>query len=165
MKKFISVLGSTGSIGINTLNIGTGIGKSVLEVVETFKDVSKCQLPFKFSERRKGDAPFIVADNRLAKKLLNWQPKRNLYDICKDGWNFIKNSAKKYNTKIIPVDSEHYSIFNLVKKEQIKSIKKIIITASGGPFLRFKKSQFKNIKPKDALKHPKWKMGKKIYID
>ena len=83
--------------------------------------------------------------------------------IC--GWNFIKNSAKKYNTKIIPVDSEHYSIFNLVKKEQIKSIKKIIITASGGPFLRFKKSQFKNIKPKDALKHPKWKMGKKISID
>ncbi len=86
--KYIEKSGS----GINTLNIGTGIGKSVLEVVETFKDVSKCQLPFKFSERREGDAPFVVADNRLAKKILNWQPKRNLYDICKDGWNFIKNN-------------------------------------------------------------------------
>ena len=86
--KFIEKSGS----GINTLNIGTGVGKSVLEVVETFREVNKCQIPFKFSERREGDAPFVVADNRLAKKLLNWQPKRDLYDICKDGWNFIKNN-------------------------------------------------------------------------
>ena len=49
--------------------------------------------------------------------------------------------------------------------EKLNQIKKIFITASGGPFLNFKKNQFKQIKPKDALKHPKWKMGKKISVD
>ena len=71
----------------------------------------------------------------------------------------------KNNTKIIPVDSEHYSIFKLLEKEKLSEIKKIYITASGGPFLNFKSKQFKKIKPKDAFKHPKWKMGKKISID
>ena len=80
--------------------------------------------------------------------------------IC--GWSLIKRNAKKYKTQIIPVDSEHYSIFNLLEKEQIKSVKRIIITASGGPFLKYNKEQLKHIKPKDALKHPKWKMGKKF---
>ena len=80
--------------------------------------------------------------------------------IC--GWNLIKKELKKYNTKFIPVDSEHFSIYQLID-ENTKNIKKIIITASGGPFL--KKRIIKNIKVKDALKHPNWKMGKKITID
>tara|TARA_B100002052_G_scaffold13499_2_gene10930 strand:- start:1358 stop:2521 length:1164 start_codon:yes stop_codon:yes gene_type:complete len=80
--------------------------------------------------------------------------------IC--GWNLIKKELKKYNTKFIPVDSEHFSIYQLID-ENTKNIKKIIITASGGPFL--KKRIIKNIKIRDALKHPNWKMGKKITID
>ena len=83
--------------------------------------------------------------------------------IC--GWNLIKKAATKYNTKIIPIDSEHFSISKLLENHSLKEIKKIYITASGGPFLNYKKSQFKNIKIKDALNHPKWKMGKKITID
>ena len=83
--------------------------------------------------------------------------------IC--GWNLIKNTAFKYNTKIIPIDSEHFSIFQLLKDHKLNEIKKIYITASGGPFLNYKEHQFAKIKPSDALKHPKWKMGKKISID
>ena len=82
--------------------------------------------------------------------------------IC--GWNLIKKELKKYKTKFIPVDSEHFSIWSLLKII-IKEIKKIYITASGGPFLKYKKKNFKKIKFKKALKHPNWKMGKKITID
>ena len=83
--------------------------------------------------------------------------------IC--GWNLIKEKAKKSKTDIIPVDSEHYSIRELIKNNKIENIEKIYLTASGGPFLNLKLSKFKNIRPKDALTHPKWKMGKKITID
>jgi len=83
--------------------------------------------------------------------------------IC--GWDILKKEAKKNNTKIIPIDSEHFSILRLLEKQKINEIKKIYITASGGPFLNLNINKFKNVKPKDALKHPKWKMGKKISID
>ena len=83
--------------------------------------------------------------------------------IC--GWELIKNEAKKANTKIIPVESEHYSILKLLENHDQNEIKKIYITASGGPFLNYKPNQFRRIKPADALKHPKWKMGKKISVD
>ena len=83
--------------------------------------------------------------------------------IC--GWNLINNEAKKNHTRLIPIDSEHYSIFKLIENQNIDGIKKIYLTASGGPFLNFRKSQLKKISPKDALKHPKWKMEKKISID
>ncbi len=81
------------------------------------------------------------------------------------GWSLIKKNLKQYNTKFLPIDSEHYSIFTLLKEHKIEDIKKIYITASGGPFLNFPKNKFKSIKPKNALKHPNWKMGQKITID
>ena len=83
--------------------------------------------------------------------------------IC--GWNLIKNFSVKNKTKIIPIDSEHFSIMELIKNNSLNDIKKIYITASGGPFLNYQKKKLKNILPKQALKHPKWKMGKKISID
>ena len=82
--------------------------------------------------------------------------------IC--GWNLINKELIKNKTKFIPVDSEHFSIFKLINNENKQLINKIIITASGGPFLN-KKDNFKKIKIKDALNHPNWKMGKKISID
>ena len=78
---------------------------------------------------------------------------------------YSKKNYKKNKTNIIPIDSEHFSIFKLLKKEDYKNINKIYITASGGPFLNFKLNNLKKVKPSDALKHPKWKMGKKISID
>ena len=83
--------------------------------------------------------------------------------VC--GWNLIKSNSKKYKTELVSIDSEHFSIQELTKNYSNEDIDKIYITASGGPFLNFNINKFKNIKPKAALKHPKWKMGSKISID
>ena len=83
--------------------------------------------------------------------------------IC--GWKFIKRDLDKYKTNFIPLDSEHFSIWSLLNHENKKNIKKIYLTASGGPFLKRRLSDLKNIKPKYALRHPNWSMGKKISID
>ncbi len=83
--------------------------------------------------------------------------------IC--GWHILKKISKINNTKLLPIDSEHFSINELTKDFKNSDIKKIYITASGGPFLKKPLKYFKNIKAKDASKHPKWKMGKKISID
>jgi 1-deoxy-D-xylulose-5-phosphate reductoisomerase len=82
--------------------------------------------------------------------------------IC--GWKFIKRKLLKYNCKFIPLDSEHFSIYNLIQNKDKKTISEICLTASGGPFFG-KKVNLKNITPSQAIKHPKWKMGKKISVD
>ena len=74
----------------NTFNIGTGKGTSVLELVNTFQEVNKCKIPFKFSCRRNGDVAYAVADNSLAGEILGWYPKRSLRKMCKDGWLWNK---------------------------------------------------------------------------
>ena len=83
--------------------------------------------------------------------------------IC--GWQFIAKELKKCKTGFIPLDSEHFSIWSLLKNENRQNIKQIYLTASGGPFLDKDLNTIKNIKPKFALKHPNWKMGRKISID
>ena len=83
--------------------------------------------------------------------------------IC--GWNLIQKSLKKNKTNFIPIDSEHFSIFSLLQKQNTDQIEKVYITASGGPFINLAKKKFNQIKLKDALKHPNWSMGKKITID
>ena len=83
--------------------------------------------------------------------------------IC--GWNLILKELKKHNTDFIPVDSEHFSIWSLIKNYNHKLIDKIYITASGGPFLKWPLSKIKKVTPSKALKHPNWSMGKKISVD
>ena len=83
--------------------------------------------------------------------------------IC--GWHLIKKDLKKYKTVFVPVDSEHFSIFYSLQNNKISNIDKIYLTASGGPLNNMSKSRFKNIKISDAIKHPNWKMGKKISVD
>ena len=83
--------------------------------------------------------------------------------IC--GWNLIQSELKKYKTQFIPVDSEHFSIWYGLKSSKINNLEKLIITASGGPFYKTPLNEFKKIKVSDALKHPNWKMGKKISTD
>ena len=83
--------------------------------------------------------------------------------IC--GWSLIKKSLNKYKANFIPVDSEHFSIYSLINNQNYKSIDKIFITASGGPFFKIKNINLKKIKQHEALNHPNWKMGKKISID
>ncbi|MEO0202898.1 MAG: 1-deoxy-D-xylulose-5-phosphate reductoisomerase [candidate division WOR-3 bacterium] len=77
---------------------------------------------------------------------------------------FVKNALKKSKSTIIPVDSEHSAIFQLINPYK-QDFERIILTASGGPFLNLTIEEMKNVSIDDALKHPTWKMGKKITID
>ena len=77
----------------------------------------------------------------------------------------ILREAKKTNSQIIPIDSEHSAIFQALNGEKKERIKKIILTASGGPFRTFSLDQMENVTVKDALNHPNWDMGAKITID
>jgi|TARA_B100001079_G_scaffold43497_1_gene34721 1-deoxy-D-xylulose-5-phosphate reductoisomerase len=83
--------------------------------------------------------------------------------IC--GWEILSKYIKKYKTKILPVDSEHFSIMELTKDVTDDEIEEIIITASGGPFLNTSIKKMSKVKPTQAINHPNWKMGKKISID
>ena len=83
--------------------------------------------------------------------------------IC--GWSLIKKELDKFKVKFIPVDSEHFSIWSLIHDTKNFNIEKVFITASGGPFNNFSLNKFNKITIKQALKHPNWKMGKKISID
>ena len=83
--------------------------------------------------------------------------------IC--GWDLIQKELKKNKTEFIPVDSEHFSIWYALKDIDKKLVEKIYLTASGGPFLNKPLNKLKNVSSKQAIKHPNWKMGKKISID
>ncbi len=80
-----------------TLNLGTGKGTSVLELIRTFEKVNKIKIPFIFEERRLGDNSFVVADNSLAKSILNWIPHRSIDDICRDGYNWQLQNPKGFS--------------------------------------------------------------------
>ena len=207
MKKKISILGSTGSIGLNALSIidkkpnyfeiillssnknSTNICKQIKKYKPKYfliydkKTFLKVKSKFKQVKTKIINKLEIKKFNSISDVTLTaipgisgLQPTIDIIDKTKKiliankesiicGWKLILKKAKKSNTKIIPVDSEHYSIFQLIKNHKMQEIEKIIITASGGPFLNLKYSSFKNIKPKDAFAHPKWKMGKKISVD
>lgn len=77
----------------------------------------------------------------------------------------IINLCKEYGAELIPVDSEHSAIFQSLVGEEQKHINKIILTASGGPFLNKNKNDFESVTIEEALNHPNWKMGNKITID
>ena len=206
MKKIISILGSTGSIGSSSLSIidkeknyfniqllsanknfnliikqikkykpkyfvisNKEIFNKVFEKIKTKK--TKILNNFNSIKLKKNNI-LILAIPGIAglKPTISMMSKSKKILIANKesiicGWDLIKKKSLKNKIKIIPVDSEHYSIFKLISNHQIEEIEKIYITASGGPFLDYKKNLFKKIKPNDALKHPKWKMGRKITVD
>ena len=207
MRKLISILGSTGSIGLTTLRIldlkknyfipylfsadknynlickQISKYKPVIFLINNQKVYEKVKKKFKNHNTKiikslekkhlkknsditvvaipgiEGLTPTILMIKKSKKMLL--ANKEAI--IC--GWTLIKKIAHKIKTKIIPVDSEHFSISKLLETHKLDEIKKIYLTASGGPFLNFKLSKIKEVKPKDAIKHPKWSMGKKISVD
>lgn len=83
--------------------------------------------------------------------------------IC--GWSIIKQNLKRYKTSFIPVDSEHFSLWYGIQNSNINSVEKLYLTASGGPLYKKNISRFQKVSVHQALKHPNWKMGKKITID
>ena len=209
MKKKIAILGSTGSIGITTLNI-VKENKKIFQVdlLSTNKNIGKLKQQVKlfkvknivihnkkafnenikflkklntnvypniidFKKEYKGKLDYVMCStiglNGLESTLDIIQRTKRIAIANKEsiicGWNLIQKKLKKYNTKFIPIDSEHFSIFELIKNEKNINIKKVYITASGGPFLKIDKSKLNKFIPKNAIKHPTWKMGKKISID
>ncbi len=210
MKKKIVILGSTGSIGKNTIQIlrkdkknfeivllstNTNIKeifKQVKEfnvkniIINDYKQYLKANIIYKDKKINIYNS-FSDIDKILKKKKIFYsmlsvsgldglEPALKLCKYTKNiaiankeslicGWNLINKSIKKYKTNFLPIDSEHYSIFTLLRNYNLEDINKIYITASGGPFINLSKKNFNKIKLKDALKHPNWKMGKKITID
>ena len=77
----------------------------------------------------------------------------------------VMTEARKYGVKIRPVDSEHSAIWQCLKGEQKKKVARLLLTASGGPFLRYPEKKLEAITPGQALNHPTWKMGRKVTID
>ena len=210
MKKKIAILGSTGSIGENTLKvIEKNLNEFKITLLSTNKNIKKIfQQAKKFKVKNiiiSDPIKFLEAKKKFKKKNLNIlnnyqtinkilsknklhytmvaisgidglkptlkfiQHSKNLAIVNKEsiicGWNLIRKDLKKYKTNFIPIDSEHFSIYSLLNSNEINQIEKIYITASGGPFIDYPIKKFNKIKLKDALKHPNWKMGKKITID
>ena len=86
-------------------------------------------------------------------------------EILVSAGNIIMEKAKEYNVNIIPIDSEHSAIMQCIEGNSSSNISKIILTASGGPFRGINKQQLEDVTVEQALKHPTWKMGKKISVD
>lgn len=207
--KTILVLGSTGSIGINTLDIARTFpdnieiaGLSVNNNIELLeKQISEFH-PGAVAVRDKKSA--LELKNRIGNRCeiligdegLLELTRRDNYDILLlalvgfaglaptieaiklkkrialanketlvTAGEIINDLCKKYKAELIPVDSEHSAIFQCLIGEDKKNIKKIILTASGGPFLNKNKNELESVTIKDALSHPNWKMGNKITID
>jgi 1-deoxy-D-xylulose-5-phosphate reductoisomerase len=81
------------------------------------------------------------------------------------GGKFFLKLAKEKNSTIIPIDSEHNAIYQLLRDKNFNYIKKIILTCSGGPLNKMDPSQIEKVTPEIALSHPRWEMGKKITVD
>jgi 1-deoxy-D-xylulose-5-phosphate reductoisomerase len=205
MKKKICILGSTGSIGVSTLDIisenkkdfsvillsGNTNYKLLISQAKKFKPKyiysNNFFLTKKIKHFCKKNKIIIISDLNLLKKvkfditisaisgISGLLPTLNIIKFSKKiliankesiicGWKFIYKELKKYNCFFVPIDSEHFSIFNLIKDKNKNLIKKIYLPASGGPFFN-KVLNLKRVTPTQAAKHPNWKMGKKISID
>ena len=78
--------------GVYVYNLGSGIGHSVLEMINTFEKINNVKVPYKIAQRRAGDLATTYADPTKAEKELNWKTKKTLEDMCRDSWNYIKNN-------------------------------------------------------------------------
>ena len=103
-------------------------------------------------------------------------PTLSAINACKDvalankeslvtGGALVIDAVKRKNVKLLPVDSEHSAIFQCMQGCKDREVKKIILTASGGPFFGYNKEQLKSVTKEQALRHPNWSMGAKITID
>jgi len=209
MKK-ISLLGSTGSIGVNTLDVvernpesfqvlAMSAGSNVdlfAEQVRKFKpkvaslfDTTKiatlkervADLDVEIIPGEEGSIAVatllesnvvvsgVVGSAGLVPAIEALKAGKNLALANKEtlviAGELVLKEAEKTNSKIIPIDSEHSAIFQALNGEKKERIKKIILTASGGPFRTFSLDKMETVTVKDALNHPNWKMGAKITID
>jgi 1-deoxy-D-xylulose-5-phosphate reductoisomerase len=206
--KRLSILGSTGSIGKNTLKVvsrnpgkfkvvGLAAGKNIdlLESqIKEFKpevvavaDVPSAErlrlrnLPVKILSGEDGIVEVAIIDSvdTVVAAIVGSASLLPTFEAVRAGKEIalaskealvmagevIMSEASKRKVRIIPVDSEHSAIFQCLNGRDIADVRKLILTASGGAFLRKSLSELENVTPADALKHPNWDMGRKITID
>ena len=205
----IAILGSTGSIGTQTLAVAReykGIGVKAITAHSNIKLMEEQIREFKpelaavTDEEKAKELKIRVADtgtkvtggseglleaashhsaetvvtavvgiSGLEPTIEAIKAKKNIALANKEtlvtGGHIVTALAKRYKTTILPVDSEHSAIFQSLMGNHRKELKRILLTASGGPFFGKKKSELTNITPEDALKHPNWHMGAKVTID
>lgn len=208
VKRKIVVLGSTGSVGINTLRVVESLGdrfqiigltarkninllekqikkfhpkivaladkKSAQELYGRFKSIrilSGQEGVIEVARLKEADlvVSAIVGASGLIPTLEAIKAKKTLALANKEALvmagEIVMQEIHKRRVGILPVDSEHSAIFQCLKGERKEDVSRIILTASGGPFLNFSLKRLKLVTPQEALKHPAWEMGKKITID
>lgn len=213
MTKKVSILGSTGSIGVQALEVvrnlnnsnynieikGLTAGKNIdlleqqiLEFKPEAVSVMDEELAYKLGKRLKGIGTEVVYGIEGLIKIATLEDTDLILnsvvgvagllptlEAIRKGKNIalanketlvaagkiVMEEAHKHNVRIIPVDSEHSAIFQCLLGNDKKSVSRILLTASGGPFRGKKIEQLETVKPEDALKHPNWRMGNKITID
>ncbi len=210
-KKYITILGSTGSIGVNSLKIlkanpdkyqciGLAAGRNIkllLRQIELFQPTAVCVLNEKLALELKKHLPdksnpeiffgtkgyiqlstleeidtVISAITGAAGLLPTYEAIKAGKDIALANketmvmaGGIIMKEAKKQGISVLPVDSEHSAIFQSLQGHPEKDIKRVILTASGGPFRDFSLEEMEKVTPAQALNHPNWDMGGKISID
>jgi len=208
----ISILGATGSIGTQTLDVirksneelkligvtaNTSIEK-VIEIIEEFNpsyvammDSRSASVINKYCKEHNKAIEVLVGIEGLNKiasldeidivvtsvvGMIGLEPTMKAIEAKKDialanketlvvAGEIVMKAAKENNVNIFPVDSEHSAIFQSLRGNDIKTLRKVILTASGGPFRGKTIEELKAVEVEDALKHPKWNMGRKISID
>jgi len=209
MRKSISILGSTGSIGRSTVDVIKGHSDKFKVIVltanknvkllaeqaikleaeyavigdknlyEELKELLKnTSINIEAGYRSIVDAGGISADVIMA-AIVGAAGVESTFKAIRQGTSvalankeslvcagkLMMQEVEKFGTKLLPVDSEHNAVFQVFEESKREQINRIILTASGGPFLRKKRSELENITPEEAIKHPTWFMGAKISID
>lgn len=208
MKKCISLLGSTGSIGTQTLEVVRSLGLHVcalaahsnIELLEKQIREFHPQIAVVYKEAAAAELKKRIADTDTkvlcgmdglctaacipdADVILNavvgmvgLRPTLAAIEANKDialanketlvaGGALVMDALQNHKGHLVPVDSEHSAIFQCLQGTPSKSLKKIILTASGGPFFGKSRAELADIEPEQALKHPNWNMGAKVTID
>jgi len=208
MKRAISILGSTGSIGKQALEVveklhgrfnvfGLAAGKNIellkkqiikfnpqvvsveseIDACKLYKDIKHVEILWgkeglrQIAENTKNDIVLIAVTglNGLEPTISAIKNGINVALANKEtlvsAGNIVTKLAKEKNVKIIPVDSEHSAIYQCINSRESSKIKRIILTASGGPFRTSTLEEIHNATVKNTLAHPKWSMGDKITVD
>ena len=208
----ISILGVTGSIGTQTLDvirksngelklIGVTANTSIMKVIEVLEEFSPSYIAMMDERSAEEIKKYCQKNNKSIEVLsgmaglnkiasldeidmvvtsvvgmIGLEPTMKAIEAKKDialanketlvvAGEIVMKAARENNVRILPVDSEHSAIFQALRGNSLNTLRKIILTASGGPFRGKTTEQLEEMRVEDALKHPKWNMGRKISID
>ncbi|MCX5804676.1 MAG: 1-deoxy-D-xylulose-5-phosphate reductoisomerase [Proteobacteria bacterium] len=205
MKKKITILGSTGSIGRATLEVidnqrdtfevfslaCKGNTELLNEQIDKFKPKYVCIYEESLKEKVRFDRKRLFTGIKGVNEIVNMEEdivvnampgsigleptisalksKKVLALANKESLvmagRIVSKLLKAYGSKLIPIDSEHSALFQVMKKIRRHELKTITITASGGPFREHTKTSLAHVRPEEALNHPTWKMGNKVTLD